>query len=461
MNNDPGNESPLTTSSIEDGVDINLPSSTSSHLEELARRANITEDFKDDEYTDSVLKSSRLVTSGDVWAGHDDTSSSIDHEGHSLRSYNHKASIATGKAVTGRQARIRAMGAIGGGLPTPTLLPHSGFWVTYLPPAEPELMMLWAKITSDRISLGRFTYGAIFSSTSIVTRQRILEFCLDYIESTSVELGDESLLEHISILDEPLMLNGLGMAIHPNGINYKMPCVANPSNCQHVSEGKLAPSKLQRYCNDRLTDEQKTILTQTSRHSTTLSQVKDYQTKLVGGGVKVSIDVDGNTLTFTILAPSIAKAIRMGGLWITQIHDSVIDALSEDNDVEENDEDTWSRRDSLITRRGQASFLGQYAAWVSAIDMGDNGYVDTEEDVLSTLNVLSGATTVREELIDVINKYIDDKTIAIIGLPAYTCPSCNESPSGTNKGIIPLDPTRLFLQYLAAKVTRIDQRYLI
>lgn len=456
-------KTPFEVKAILGPVGLHIPSTGSDATLRLATDAEAVKATRNQaDYINTILESSTLGMTRDAlsslateeWDDH------IPSDKGELRTYSHQPSVISGRRISGRQATMRARARVGGGVPTPTVLPHSGFWITYLPPGEAELSTLWSSIAQDRISLGRYTYGAIFSATSIITRRRILEFCRKHMEATSVKIDGDDLFDLMLVTDEPMIYNGMGLAIHPRGIKYRMACVADPVTCQHETEGLMHPDKLQRYDWRRIPLDYRNVVTSATKDSVTIEAVLNYQQAVFGNGKQFKVLDEDNIETLIYLkVPTINRALRMGGAWINDIHDGVIEALTTEG-MNMTTEESWTVRDEMITRHGQASFLSQYGAWITMIDMGDDGYVDSEADIIAVLGDLSSSNQVRAQITQFIEAYIASMTIGVIGVPTYDCPSCHRPAALQKDGVLALDPTRLFFKYLVAKVNRVATRSL-
>lgn len=411
-------------------------------------------------YLQSLLEAGRLVMTNDVLSAMDFNDESVEFNGRHLKTVSHSPSDASGRSVTGKAAKIRAQSRAGGGIPTPVMLPHSGFWVTLLPAGESRMLDLWRSLTQDRIILGRYTYGTIFSATSIVTQRRMVEFCIDHIEVHSVNLKDSDLeLEDLILTtDLPFLLNGMGMSMYPRGVDYSSPCIVDPTTCTHTDTGKLIPSTLARYNSSAIPESVKSTLASSAPSSVTPEAVLLYQSTVAAARMDTLIDEMDLPVDFHYKVPSIRKAFSVGEQWVSNVHDAVINALSMEAP---GSSEEWSERNLHITRAGKASFMRQYAAWVDKIDMYESGIVDTEEDIGAVCESLSSSDKLRTDMITSVEKFIRSSTIGVIGYPTHECPACKRRPDIGGNQIVALDPVRLFFKYLVLRVDRVQLRSLL
>jgi len=417
------------------------------------------------DYLSSILEAGRLAMTGDVLTHlEDEVYDSIEHNGKELHTRSHMPSSASGKQVSGKAAVIRAQSRVGGGVPVPVFLPHSCIWVVLLPPGEDKLLNLWRSMVNDKITLGRYTYGAIFSATSIVTVRKIVDFCIQHVEATSVILKDTnvSLMDIIKISDLSLLLNGMGIAMYPRGIDYSSPCIVDPTTCSHVTKGTLNIETLAKYTK-RFPDHIKPVLASSGANTVTLEQVRLAQAELSPTGKYTLVEeVEGMEPVLTDLyfdVPTLGTAISLGERWVNDVRDSVLASLNLEAPA---DAEEWSDRNLHITRAGKASYLRQYGAWVTKVDMYEGGIVEgNTDDIADVLTALSSSDIAREHMVKFCEDYIRKSTHALIGIKVHECPGCNRTPESTGNGIIALDPVRLFFKFLSLKVGRISARSLI
>ena len=409
------------------------------------------------DYLNTLLEGGRLNSTNDVLTALTADEDSLAWDGLEFKTAPHYPNSAKGTNVSGRGAVIRAQTRTGKGVPVPVMLPHSGIWVTIMPPSEGELLELWRIITSDRVDLGRYTFGAIFSATSIITTRRLVDFCISKIETSSVvvEGVDSGYRELISILDLPFLLNGMGIAMYPLGLKYSQACVYDSASCTHIDEGILRPEALAHYNSKAVPEAFRSIISSTAPRSVTKDNVKLYQGAVIPIR-KVTIADEINLANDIYLqAPSLQKAISAGEAWVQEVHDSVVDALSMDKPLDEQD---WSERNELMLRVAKSSYLRQYESFVTKIDMYEGGIVEDEESIRMVMEALTSSDMLREQFIAKVEAYISETSMAVIGIPKYTCPKGGKSPEVANNGIIGLDPVRLFFKYLIGKVDRVQQR---
>ena len=95
-----------------------------------------------------------------------------------------------GTKYTGEAARnlIRSTVKIGTVFAAPMW--HSGFWIVLRAATESDLLDLFDRINRDKITIGRSTYGLLFSNVSAYTHRTIMDFVVEHLYETSLDLKD-------------------------------------------------------------------------------------------------------------------------------------------------------------------------------------------------------------------------------------------------------------------------------
>ena len=362
-----------------------------------------------------------------------------------------KAKVGANQRLAGENLRmmIRQELNLGGTYNIP--LWHSGFWVRFKAPSESAILDLYRDLTEEKVSLGRATYGLIFSNNTSYSSAAMLSFCEEHVNSTSLALPEgDSIRKHISVLDIPTLFWGMVCSIWPTGFQYQRGCTADPDNCNHVVEELLDPSKLLWVDKSLLTARQVAHMTKRDKGAMTIESVKLYRDEFLNGQPK-SIKFNDN-LSLVIAVDSALEHVESGYRWVSSIEDNYTSAMIQDEKT----------RDEYIIRQAKTTVMRQYAHFVKSITYMDNEYTDRQEieDVVSDI---SSDDQVRKIFQDEIKQFIDESTVAIIGVPTYKCPACGKEQRAERegkhlKGIIPLEVMSNFFTLAVQKIRRIEQR---
>lgn len=362
--------------------------------------------------------------------------------------------------LKGERAVLRVIRQLGLGTTFQIPLWHTGIWVTLKPPTEAEIIELNRQMVSEKVRLGRYTYGLVYSNTTSYTVNYIIDFILSHLYTTTVkneELPVSQLKNFISVQDLFTLVWGFACTMYPKGFQYRRACINDPEKCNHIVEERLNLSKLLWVNVNGLTDWQKSHMSSRQPFLKDLASVKKYKEELIrtkSRRIKLSADGAEETLHITLRSPNITQYITEGEKWITGIVNKVNEAVSSMGDDVE--------RNNVIHRHAQASSMRQYAHWVETIEMGTN-VIDDTETICLMLDVMSSDDTIRGNFINETIKYINESTLSVVGIPVFDCPKCGKDQSIdiVNKefvNIIPLDVIQLFFALSTQRIQRAASR---
>ncbi len=365
-----------------------------------------------------------------------------------------KLRVASNENIKGDYAVALALKMIGMGETTQIPLWHTGMWITLTPPGEDELVELRRKLLNEKIELGRYSGGLIFSNISSYTVKTLVDFILDHVYNTSVKLEDMPLSElrnHILTTDLYPIIWGMAKVIYPNGFEYERACLDDTEKCNYVAKATLMLDEIYMVDNAALTDWQKTHMTHRQPYSRDILTIKRYQEEHKKSQ-KTSFSV--LDIKFEVQTPSIATYIDAGYKWIEGIVSKVEEIVTLED---------MAARNELIHQFSQTSIMRNYAHWVSSITIASNE-IDDRETLEKVLNALSSNDVIRKEFNTNIEEFMNKSTIAVVAIPSYNCPSCGskqdspqELPTGFTN-VIPLEVMSLFFELLTQRVMKILAR---
>lgn len=368
-----------------------------------------------------------------------------------LAAYTPKFKKKEGVKYTGDSARNLIRSAMKLGTVYSVPLWHSGFWITLRSPSEGDLLELYKKIAQEKISLGRTTYGLLFSNISVYTSKALLDFVVDNLYDTSLNLKDnEDIRNYIRLPDLSLIIWALACATWPNGFQYQRACITDIDKCKHIVTEKLNLSRLLWTDTTSLTEKQIQHMTNRQRGSMEPDAIKTYVSDFMRGN-KTKVDLT-DELSFILEMPSAAAHIDAGYRWITQIEENYGRAMMQDEK---------SRNDYLLSQ-AQATSMRQYAHCVTTIVVGDDE-IDGVEEIENALNDLTARDDIREAFMKKIAGFLDNSIISFVGIPTYTCPACGGTQRHSHEGekypeLIPIDVAQTFFPLLVQKILRIQER---
>lgn len=384
----------------------------------------------------------------------------IAHQGSFLAPAAPKHKLVENQSLKGESAAIRLMGHLGLGSLFQIPLWHTGIWVTFKPPTESEIVELNRLLMSDKIQFGRYSYGYAYSNVVGYTVDRLVDFALSHIYDTTVktdEISFNQLKDYISSQDIFSLLWGFICTVYPRGFQYQRACTTDPSKCQNIVQEKLNLTKLLWVNSNALTDWQKAHMSNRQSRQKDKASIVKYKEELKGLNKKrVLVTPPGdNEVCVTFRSPSITEYIESAQKWIGEIVQTVEAVVGNDDNL------NVEEKESLILTHGLASGMRQYTHWVDSIEFATN-IVEDKETIESNLNVLSSDDKIRDKFMDEAATYINESTVAVVGIPAYNCPSCHENqqtkqyPSFVN--IIPIDVMQVFFDLITQRLERIRMR---
>lgn len=362
-----------------------------------------------------------------------------------------KAKVNPNQKLSGENLRlmIRQSLDLGGTYNVP--LWHSGFWVRFKAPGEAAILELYRALTEEKVSLGRSTYGLIFSNNTSFSSAAMLNFCEEHILSTSLAIPEgESIRKYLSVLDLPTLFWGMACAIWPTGVQYQRACTHDPEKCDHVVSELLDPSKLLFVDKTRLTARQVAHMTKRDKGSVAVEYLAIYKDEFLNGQPKAIKFNDD--LSLVIAIDNAQEHIDSGYRWVSELEETYPKVLIQDE----------KERDDYLIKQAKATVMRQYAHFVKSLTYMDVEYTD-KKDIEGVVGDLSSDDELRQIFQDQIKEFIDDSTVSVIAIPTYKCPSCGheqrEVKEGESlQGLIPIEVMSNFFTLAVQKILRIEQR---
>lgn len=355
--------------------------------------------------------------------------------------------------LSGESGAMRVLSGLGLGGRQQTALWNSGFWVTIKPPSEDSILELYRLLTDDKITLGRATHGLVFSNFSVVTYDRVLDFCLEHVYSTSVE-GVTDLKSIISTHDLYPLILCLINTWYLDGFRYSRACITDPSKCTHVVEEVISGKRIHKVDQNSICKDNLLHMSNRASKSMSLESVEKYKERLHRAkGKRVCISKE-NELYFNLKVPSVKEYLQHGTEWVNGISNTINGVLTDTDDV--------NKRNTLIDNASKTMLMCQYGHFVESVEYGTNNIVDagTIKELLTGLSV---DATYLSTFLEEVGKFINSSTVSLVGIASYDCPSCKTSQSVFEDGatwtnIIPLDVLSTFFTLTSQVVMKTVNR---
>lgn len=356
-----------------------------------------------------------------------------------------------GVKYTGEAARMRLRSYIGLGTAFTVPLWHSGFWITFKSPTESALLELYRQISTEKVTLGRTTYGLIFSNTSVYSSKAILDFAIDNIYNTSLKLGEnQDIRDFIKIQDLPLIVWGMACAVWPKGFNYQRACSVDANVCTHVITEKLDIKKLLWTDTTALTKQQINHMTNRQPNSMSVESVKIYcDSFVIGVNKKISLS---DRVDVILKTPTVNEHLIAGDRWVSAIEETYGRAMMEKGET----------RDKFLYNQSKATAMRQYTHFVKDLVANEDSH-DTVEIIEDLLDDMSGDDALRTSFTKQVSEFIENSVMSLVAIPTYKCPNCGSEQhtnktKGLFKGLIAIDVTQTFFTLLLQKLQRLEMR---
>lgn len=368
---------------------------------------------------------------------------------------NPKANKVSGDSLQAFLSTVTGVGAL-----TQVPLWHSGFWLTLLPIKDSDIINLEMEITENFIELGRTTSGLIYSNYSVIYNRIITNFIIAHVQNSSLKVPNSELRKYILIQDLYPIINGVLHSMNPNGYDYIRSCINNTvedeegrPKCDFILEAKINFKKLLRVNRRKLTDNMLVQMSKRAPDSLSIEQVKEYQKVLVSTltTTKTITTTNDTKIAFTFSPPTLDEYIVAGEYWVNSIISKTEKLFTDttDDDVKNN----------LISEMTITSILGMYNSWVTKVEVGEH-FIDGFVDITLALETLSSDNKTLTEFIDTIKDFINNSTVAMVGLPNYVCPTCkaeqNSDTSKDFKELVPINMVESFFDLATLRLAKMQ-----
>lgn len=343
------------------------------------------------------------------------------------------------RELTGQAARERAAQATGVGITTRVPLPHTGVHFRLLPRSSQDYIDLDYNIALDRIRTGRSTIGLMFQNSHIYHVKHVWDFILESTADINIQnFGDIDPGDFVRVTDLPMLQWGMACTMFPHGYPLDLPCSSGVQVCTHVEQVNLDLEKLLWVNGKGLSKSQSARLGNAS-HKCSLHDLAEYQDNFVSP-FKRRVAISDNC-ELVLKVPTVNEYIKAGTDWIESLTQSAINIFGQEESNEE-------RIRGYVSRAIADASLREYSHWIEEIIYDKYDAVPDRKDIEDNLRTLSATPELVETALKVIQDFIEDCTIALIGIPNFSCPKCETDyvtdDHSKHPEIIPLDMLKHF-----------------
>lgn len=325
---------------------------------------------------------------------------------------------------------------------------HSGLVLTLEPFREKTILDLAIALSSDQVELGGRTIGSSFNGDDVYVLDTILQYLTpNIIDSNVKDMPLNEVIGHMLMTDIPLLLCGALGTIYPSGYPVAMACrhvddVEDP--CNHLMETKLDdngspdPDTLINF--KRMVWVDRTRLSKGQRHHMSatspihsLEAVKNYQRELRERIETTPLEISnegGHVIEVRFKTPTVGEYLTESNRWVSDVTSMVDDASVLNKALTRKAQQ--KERTSNLNRYSKTLGMTKSLPWVDLISItitqGDDEpvhkVIDDRDDIRKSLEALASKQELTGSFLRAVISYQEDVTIALAGVPNYTCPSC-------------------------------------
>lgn len=333
-------------------------------------------------------------------------------------------------------------------------LPHSGIVVTLKPPTERDIIDFYNTVFREKIYLGRMSSGLTLTNLSAYINNKLFDFIIKHVHSVNYgDISKDQLKNYVLIHDFHVLAWGFASTMYPNGFEYQRPCTVNIEKCNHVAKATINMLKLLWVDNSALTQVQKDILYEVRPNKLTSENYRKFISEHTRSKAHEVTLANGMKLFLKI--PTVAEHVNDGLGWVNKINSSIENVLALDNNEE-------NAKTEMLQQYVSSSVLRQFSHFIDYIE-ADDSVINDRDTLNSVLELMSADDDIRKEITQAILKFTSDTTLALVGIPEYKCPVCNENQNshpveGGLSSVIPVDVMMLFFTLLTLRMSRILER---
>lgn len=312
-------------------------------------------------------------------------------------------------------------------------LVHSGIYLRLRSPSIADFADFQYRMSEERLQFAMTNKGFAMSSMGYRAHDMITDFALECVTNANVPFSSPTdLKERINILDRNILHWALAAVIHPEGVDFSLPCVNynltkddsgnDVSPCDHVEEERLNFKRMFFYDRNRVSKKQTEMLARGFK----MMSDEDLTTYRESGVICKPKRIWLNDVLGCDIEPlTLYDYADFSQDWLQHLIDLSAGSL--------NEPPTNGRRQERMRRYSNAMRATQYRHWVRAVVMRSEEE-DGEDDVYTDGEMIQGVLedifsqgALADSFIQGIVEYIRDNKVGIVAIPEYKCPKCGAS----------------------------------
>ena len=356
--------------------------------------------------------------------------------------YDIRLNNSKGKKYTGDKAVLGISASLGLNGWSTIQLPHTGIRVTLDTIHESEFSGLDITIRKAIGDIGRDTNGLIFSNSSILYDEILIDFILSRVKHTTLDIDNMlELKNYIKVTDKPMLIGGLLKNMYPNKFPYMTTCINNRDDgtfCGNVYRMDMSINSLFRFNKSRMTPVMREILGRRAPREVTIEDLEIYSNELNQGAGTYNIV---NDVQMVLKMPTLADSIRIGLDWFDDMTMLINDTISvTDPEV----------RAAEVEELTVKSRLSEYSNIIYSIS-NDTSTITSTKHILDQLKTMQTIPAIANKVSSKITEFIKESVIAVMGTKVMVCDACKKSnkkyagPNEDFRDIVPISDMAVFL----------------
>lgn len=353
--------------------------------------------------------------------------------------------------LEGRRSSVRTMTSLGLSALNQVPLWASGIWVTFRAASDLDFVRFNQTLTDTNYNIGRSTYGLAFSALTSVVTSKIVDFLIEFIFETSVDIdltqfsptdAKHPLRSLIRAEDIPVMIAGFMECRFPKGYPYERACLDSPGKNNCVIKRMFSMNELIISRTATLTNNHYMFMADRRSRVNTVDKVKEYQNTLMNNQARRYFVGKFNEydIFITVKSVSISEMEVSSSSWIGSLVSKVEEIVTEDTDMK--------RRNNILAQMSRASVARQYTHYIAQIDIGE-AVMEEREAIEQQISEFSAHDSIRQKIMESVVDYLEKNVISIVAVPVLRCESCKkdnseEATKSKFTNAIPLDTVELF-----------------
>lgn len=354
--------------------------------------------------------------------------------------------------MAGEKATVSVLNRLGIGRSRKVNLNYSGFWIEQSKSDSLSESALYETFLQNKIEVGYQTGGLGYDISEAITVELLLNHILESTRHSTlqgVEIKD--LGKYIRFRDFRRMVVAQLVADNPRGIEYTLPCMANPHECRHTTHGIINPDLMMVEADD-LNEQQLNFMVRAYSNGTdpnSLDKFYELSDKTpVSYTIRGTAD-DQDVVQIKFADPMVAELVADYKAAISHVSRALPKSLKEAS---------ATRRNNYLTRQINRLALLNYVAWIDEITIGIEGtdgyrvYNDRE-----TIRSLAIKFSTEEDMVDnfteALTAFMTTYETIQFGVTPIPCELCGKLPTLSDDSdeaveFIPLFPETVFLMAL-------------